>query len=188
MKNLENYENHFDLKSLITQSKQNLLSNPDPIEIKNSSFFENKPENETENVNNLSHHSIHSIHSLDKFTSKEKAKFHEEINKTIEKEIKRDSLINDMNFNLNNTKQNNLEGQKDTEMINDVFLDDNILNTESVGKSVDTEERCKLITPKFSPHNFNNVKKIEFDTSALSFGADKVTKQKALVLLLKSWY
>jgi len=90
-------------------------------------------------------------------------------------------------LNNDNAKEsiNNLEGTKFSEIINNI-LDDNILISESVRKSVDTEEISKLITPKFSPLNLlNSVKRFKF------FGNEneiiKVNSHKALVYLLKSW-
>jgi hypothetical protein len=87
-------------------------------------------------------------------------------------------------MNTQEEPNNNTEGQKFSEMINNIFFEDDVLNTGSARKSVDNEER-KLITPKFSPLNLKNL--IKFDFCSSSIGQGKQTKQKALVLLLKSW-
>ena len=129
---------------------------------------------------NISDNSIHSITSLENFSNKEKANFHEEIHKTIEKEIKRDSLINDMNFNLNNSKEeNNLGGKKYSDLINNILLEDTILNSENnQTKTLETEER-KLITPNFSPLNLKSDRKFEFPK-------DQQKSLNTLTLVLKS--
>ena len=148
---------------------------------KNNDLHKNQNEEEKQNVenfNNLSHHSLHSITSIENFNSREKATFQEEIHKTIEKEIKRDSLINDINLSLN-SKENNLEGKKYNDMINNIFLNDDILNSESNIKTLETEEK-KVITPNFSPLNLNNSQKFDF-------AKEEQNKKNIFVLLLKSW-
>jgi len=113
---------------------------------------------EKEQIDDITLYSIHSFSPMRKFNSKEKKKFQEDITKTIEKEIKRDLLINDINITII-PKPNNNEEKKYSDMMNNIFLDDRILNTNNSyieTKSLDTEER-KIDTPKFSPLKFYNI-------------------------------
>lgn len=101
-------------------------------------------------------------------------------------------MNNNAKENLNNNNYNNFnnfEEKKYSEIINNIFLEnDAILNTESVGKSVDSEERNKLITPKFSPLSFkNNLKMFEFGDGNNQNTDEKGNKRNVLLLLLKSW-
>lgn len=180
------FQSELDSKNFITQSKLNPshIMADSPSQLNSNLFYIEKTENEKDSVTNLSYHSIHSRASIDNLSRKEKEKFNEEINKTIEKEIKRDSLINDINLSIHNKEENNKDtGKRYNEMINNIFLDDNIMNSESVGKSVDIEER-KLITPKFSPLNFKYRNTFEFIENTFH---DKARKLKSIFLLLKSW-